>query len=67
MQAVVFRRQLFPAAQLEHPDSGRGCPQQVSKVNSHIWGVAGPISVLLGTYHFSFFFLVCSFFVFLGP
>ena len=40
MQAVVFFRPLFLAAQLEHPHSGRGCPQ-VSKVNSHIWGVHG--------------------------
>ena len=40
MQAVVFCRPLFLAGQLEHPHSGRGCPQ-VSKVNSHIWGVHG--------------------------
>ena len=37
MQAVVLCRPLFLAAQLEHPHSGKGCPQQVSKVNSHIW------------------------------
>ena len=39
MQAVVFPRPLFLAAQLEPPHSRKGCPQQVSKVNRHIWGV----------------------------
>ena len=50
MQAVVFHRSLFLAAQLEPPPSGKGClscatlypcPQWVSKVNSHIWGMGG--------------------------
>jgi len=39
MQAGGFLRPLFPVAQLEPPHSRRGCPQQVSKGNSHIWGV----------------------------
>ena len=39
MQAVVSHRPLFLAAQLEPPPSGRGCPLQVSRVNSHIWGL----------------------------
>ena len=38
VQAGVFRRLLFLAAQLELPCSGRGCLQQGSKVNSHILG-----------------------------
>ena len=38
MWAVVFLRPLFLAVQFEPPPSGRGCPQQASKVNSHIWG-----------------------------
>ena len=53
MWAVIFCRPLFLAAQLENPHSGRGCPQQVSKVNSHIWRGAGggqSVSTLLGTY-----------------
>ena len=36
MQAVVFCRPVLLAAQVKHPYSGRGCPQQVSKANSHI-------------------------------
>ena len=39
MQAVVFCRPLLLAAQLESPHSGRGCLQQVSMLNSHIWGL----------------------------
>ena len=51
MQAVVFQRPLFLAAQLESPHSGKGCAQQVSNVNGHIWGWGwGFFSVLLGTY-----------------
>ena len=47
MQAVVFCRPLLLAAQLEHSYSGRGRPQQVSRVNRHIWGVGGSVSILL--------------------
>lgn len=41
MQAAVFRRPVFLAAQLEHPGEGAcagmyPCLQQVSKVSSHI-------------------------------
>ena len=50
MQAVVFRRPLLLAAQLEPPHSGRGCPQQVSKMNIHIWGLGRSGYILLGTY-----------------
>ena len=38
MQAVVSCRPLFLAAQFEPPHSRKGCPQQVSKVSSHIQG-----------------------------
>ena len=41
MQAVVFLRPLFLATQLDHPHPGRGYPQQVSKVSSHMWEVEG--------------------------
>ena len=41
MQAGGFLRPLFLAAQLEPPHSWRGCPQQLSKGNSHIWGMGG--------------------------
>ena len=54
MQAVFFHRPLFLAAQLEHPHTGRGCPQQVSQVNCSGWGVWGSVSILLGTYQWSF-------------
>ena len=38
--AFVFHRPLFLVAHLEHPHSRKGCPQQVSKVDSHMsgWG-----------------------------
>ena len=45
MQAVVSHKPLFLAAQLEPPPSGRGCPLQVSRVNSHIWGLGGGLSL----------------------
>ena len=44
MQAVLYCRTLFLAAQLEHPHLGEDaylvypCPKQVSKVNCHIQG-----------------------------
>ena len=34
-----FHRPLFLAAQVEPLPSGRGCPQQVSRMKSHIWAV----------------------------
>ena len=58
MQAVVFQRPLFLAAQLEHPDSGRGCPQQVSKVNSPFWGLGGVCLHPSGNLSFPFWLLV---------
>ena len=62
MQAVVYCRLLFLATRLEPPHSGKGCRscvgpypclQQVSKVNSHIWGVGGSVVIFLVTYHSS--------------
>ena len=40
----------FPATQLEHPHSGKGCPQQVSRCTAIL---GGSVSILLGTYHSS--------------
>ena len=39
---LIYAGSSFPqvvVSQIEHPHSGKGCPQQVSKGNSHIWGV----------------------------
>ena len=42
-----FLHVIVSLAQLEHAHSGRWCPQQVSKMNRHIWGL-GSVSTLLG-------------------